>query len=111
MTRTRRPVRLWELRQPRHGLPCLEIAIRWGETTLEVIHLAPVRDYDLDGETHALPTDELGAQRFVRIRVRGETVTVTFRVTRKLPFLGAFAGDSDGVEIEATATAQAPYVD
>ena len=47
----------------------------------------------------------------VGVRTDAESVTVTLRATRRLPFLGAFAGDSDGVEIEATATARAPYVD
>jgi uncharacterized membrane protein len=47
----------------------------------------------------------------VEVRTDAESVTVTFRATLRLPFLGAFAGQADGVEIEATATARAPYVD
>lgn len=47
----------------------------------------------------------------VGVRTDAETVSVTFRATRRLPFLGSFVGGADGIEIEATATARAPYVD
>ncbi len=48
----------------------------------------------------------------VGVQSDGGSVTVTLRATRRLPFLGSLAGGAgDGVVIEATATARAPFVD
>ena len=47
----------------------------------------------------------------VGVATDAESVTVTVRASRRLPFLAVFLGAPDGVEIEATSTARAPYVD
>ncbi|HYN76008.1 MAG TPA: pilus assembly protein TadG-related protein [Candidatus Limnocylindria bacterium] len=47
----------------------------------------------------------------VGVATDAESVTVTLRASRRLPFLGVFLAAPDGIEIEATATARAPYVD
>jgi uncharacterized membrane protein len=45
------------------------------------------------------------------VRTDSQSVTVTFQAKRRLPFLGVLLGATEGVEISATATARAPYVD
>ncbi len=48
----------------------------------------------------------------VDVSTDAESVTVTLRAVRKLPLLGILGGAADGgIEIEASATARAPYVD
>ncbi len=47
----------------------------------------------------------------VEVRTDPQSVTVTFQATRRLPFLGVLLGATEGIEISATATARAPYVD
>jgi hypothetical protein len=47
----------------------------------------------------------------VGVRTDSDSVTVTMHATRRLPFLGVLLGAGDGVDIEASATARAPFVD
>ena len=49
--------------------------------------------------------------RVVGVQTDAESVTVTLHATRRLPFLGAFLSAPQGIDIEASATARAPYVD
>ncbi len=46
-----------------------------------------------------------------RVDVGPESVTVSFRCLRRLPFPGIVGGASGAVLVDATATARAPYVD
>lgn len=49
--------------------------------------------------------------RLVEVQTDADSVTVTLRATRRLPFLGTFLSAPDGVVVESSATARAPFVD